>query len=100
VVIVEVVAGVLVCCFAAVVFTAAVVGLMGVLGVLRLARCDRCGHLGVTSGAEPIASCPYCRHGVLLHPVHALHETIFHPVAVLHQLPVVHGQRKASGQPR
>jgi DNA-directed RNA polymerase subunit RPC12/RpoP len=93
VVVVEVLVGILVCCFAAVVFAAAVIGLMGALGVLRLARCNRCSHLAVTPGAEPMGSCPYCRHGVLLHPVHALHETFFHPLAVLHQLPVVHGYR-------
>ncbi len=99
-VIVEVLVGILVCCFAAIVFAAAVIGLMGALGVLRLARCNRCGHLAVASGAEPMGSCPYCRHGVLLHPVHALHETFFHPLAVLHQLPVVHGHRRTSGQSR
>ena len=49
------------------------VGLLGVLGAVRLVRCDRCGHLGPTSAREPLRSCPHCRHGLLLHPLQALH---------------------------
>jgi hypothetical protein len=48
-------------------------GLLAAMGAVRLVRCDHCGHLGATTPGAPLRSCPYCRHGWLLHPLHALH---------------------------
>jgi hypothetical protein len=48
-------------------------GLFGAFGAIRLVRCNRCNHWGWTSGAQPLRSCPICRHGRLLHPLVSLH---------------------------
>lgn len=38
-------------------------------------RCDHYGHLGVTSGTQPLRSSIHCSHGRLLHPLHEWHHT-------------------------
>ena len=48
-------------------------GLFGAFGAIRLVRCNHCNHWGWTSGAQPLRSCPICRHGKLLHPFVSLH---------------------------
>jgi len=48
-------------------------GLFGAFGAIRLVRCSHCSHWGWTSGAQPLRSCPICRHGKLLHPFVSLH---------------------------
>jgi hypothetical protein len=47
--------------------------LFGAVGAIRLVRCSHCNHWGWTSGAQPLRSCPICRHGKLLHPFVSLH---------------------------
>jgi hypothetical protein len=55
--------------------TAAIyLGLAGMLGRTRWVRCAACNHWTFSPANEP-RCCPYCRHPLLLHPVHA----IFHP---------------------
>jgi len=48
-------------------------GLFGAFGATRLVRCNHCNHWGWTSGAQPLRSCPICRHGKLLRPLVSLH---------------------------
>lgn len=84
-VIVEIVAGVLVCMLAIGTVIAIYVGLLGILGAVRLVRCDRCGHLGMTSASQPLRSCSHCHHGQLLHPLYALHHAHLYGV---HRHPV------------
>lgn len=73
--------------FVAVVFSAAIVGLMGALGAVRLARCGRCRHLAVGPPHSALTSCPYCRHDHLMHPVHTVHEVLAHPVIGMRAVP-------------
>jgi DNA-directed RNA polymerase subunit RPC12/RpoP len=65
--------------------TAAIyLGLRGWAGDLYVVRCASCNHLTFASADQPPHSCPYCRHGVLLHPMHAIHnadEVRGHPTA-------------------
>lgn len=49
------------------------VGLLALGGVVRLMRCSGCGHLTITDPQTKPASCPYCRHEHLAHPLAALH---------------------------
>lgn len=49
------------------------VGLLALGGVVRLLRCSGCGHLTVTDLQAKPASCPYCRHEHLAHPLATLH---------------------------
>jgi ribosomal protein L37E len=55
---------------------AAYTGLLGAIGAGSFARCQRCGHLGFTTPNEPVRSCPSCRHGVLMHPLHAVRHAV------------------------
>jgi hypothetical protein len=50
-------------------------GLLGMIGQLYVVRCAACNHLTFSSADLPQASCPYCRHPVLLHPL----RTVRHP---------------------
>lgn len=49
------------------------VGILGSCRMVRFDRCDRCGHLGLASMREPLQSCTYCRHELLMHPLDTLH---------------------------
>lgn len=48
-------------------------GLLGMTGQFFVVRCAACGHLTSSPADQPQASCPHCRHPVLLHPWHSLH---------------------------
>lgn len=75
-----IVGGVLVFSLAVASTVAAYMGLLGAIGAGRFARCERCGHLGFTTPNEPVRSCPSCRHGVLMHPLHAARQAVHvHP---------------------
>jgi len=71
-VVVEVLAGVLVAGLLVATTVMAYVGMLGILGGVRFVRCDHCRHLGLTSPLDPLRSCTYCRHGLLLHPLTSL----------------------------
>lgn len=49
------------------------VGLLGLLGGLYFLRCASCDHLAFSFTDGPRDSCPYCRHPLLLHPLHTVH---------------------------
>jgi hypothetical protein len=53
--------------------TAAIyLGLMNWMGGFYVVRCAACHHLTSSSVDRAAASCPHCRHPVLLHPMYAL----------------------------
>ena len=52
----------------------AVYGGLGIVGVVRYVRCPRCGHLTIESGTGPPEHCGHCRHLLLYHPLHCLHD--------------------------
>jgi DNA-directed RNA polymerase subunit RPC12/RpoP len=60
------------------------IGMMNWIGAAHVVRCASCHHLTFSSVKESPASCPHCRHPVLLHPLYAAH----HPSSV-HQVRVV-----------
>ena len=47
------------------------VGLLNWVGGVFVVRCAACHHLTFSSEKDPQASCPHCRHPVLLHPLYA-----------------------------
>ncbi|MBS1690750.1 MAG: hypothetical protein JST91_00765 [Actinobacteria bacterium] len=60
------------------------VGMMNWINAAHVVRCAACRHLTLSSVKEPQASCPHCRHPVLMHPIYAVH----HPQSI-HQVRVV-----------
>jgi DNA-directed RNA polymerase subunit RPC12/RpoP len=47
-------------------------GLLNWMGRFHVVHCSACHHLTTASTKEPQASCPHCRHPLLLHPLHAV----------------------------
>ena len=41
------------------------------MGEFYVLHCTACHHLTTATTNQPQASCPHCRHPVLLHPLHA-----------------------------
>ncbi|MGH9080282.1 MAG: hypothetical protein ACRDYE_09470 [Acidimicrobiales bacterium] len=70
-----VIGGLLVLALALATTAALYLGLLGAIGAIRLVRCSACGHWGWTSPGRPLRSCPFCRHGHLLHPILTVHHT-------------------------
>lgn len=58
---------------------ALILGMLSEAGVLRLDRCDQCSHFVVQPRESEQATCPYCRHVHLAHPL----RTLRHPVREL-----------------
>lgn len=46
-------------------------GLLNWMGAFHIVHCKECHHLTGSTVNEPQASCPHCRHPVLLHPLYA-----------------------------
>ena len=56
--------------------TAAIyLGLLNWIGAFYVVRCAACHHLTFSSTKGAQASCPHCRHPVLMHPIQALHRS-------------------------
>jgi len=63
--------------------TAAIyLGLLNWVGAFHIVRCAACHHLTTSTVRGSQASCPHCRHPVLLHPLYAAHHRAA-PVRVL-----------------
>lgn len=56
------------------------VGMANWIGACYVVRCSECHHLTFASANQPQASCPHCRHPMLLHPLYAAQ----HPEHAVH----------------
>ena len=54
-------------------FTTAAIylGLLNWVGAFHVVRCRNCRHLTASTANSPQASCPHCRHPLLMHPLYA-----------------------------